>query len=224
MSAAMAVSFRVPILPWAQSPEDEARFQVKDPEQDVVEQNQSLHYTERSVGSNQLHGDHIAGPWRLDWTLSTNDSRQQEPDVRFFRNSFVVDSFVSNRPANSTEPENTRRIWRNIEEDNWQLSSSGDFSFEDWTEDEEHFRIGFNTDRTNRLYEQTYFGSPPNRPYPGYSSVGIEKQIGTVGGKSTTKIVYVQTDAMFITVRITAEANGIKNSVDVRLPIIKSDK
>jgi outer membrane receptor protein involved in Fe transport len=149
------------------SAEDEARFQVKDPEQDVVEQNQSLHYTERSVGSNQLHGDHLAGPWRLDWTLSTNDSRQQEPDVRFFRNSFVVDSFVSNRPANSTEPENTRRIWRNIEEDNWQLSGSGDFSFEDWTEDEEHIRLGFNTDRTNRLYEQRSFSYYFATQFPG---------------------------------------------------------
>jgi len=143
-----------------QSAEDEARFQVKDAEQLVVEQNQSLHYTERSVGSNQLHGDHLAGSWTFDWTLSKNDTRQQEPDVRFFRNFYVVDTFVSNKPSNSTEPENTRRIWRDIEEDNWQLASSAAFKFTSWTGDEAEIHSGFNADRTDRVYEQrsfTYF-------------------------------------------------------------------
>ena len=150
-----------------QSAEDEARFQVRDPGEPVVEQNQSLHYTERSVGSNQLHGDHLAGPWKLDWTLSMNDTRQQEPDVRFFRNFYVVDSFTSNRPSNSTEPENTRRIWRDIQEDNWQFNGSGIFSFEGWTGDEEQFRVGFNTDRTNRDYQQRSFSYYFATQYPG---------------------------------------------------------
>lgn len=150
-----------------QSAEDEARFQVKDPEQDVVEQNQSLHYTERSVGSNQLHGDHLAGPWHLYWTLSTNETRQQEPDVRFFRNTYVVDAAVSNRPSGTTEPENTRRIWRNIEEDNWQGNASGVFSYEGWTGDEEQISLGFNSDRTNRLYEQRSFSYYFATQFPG---------------------------------------------------------
>lgn len=150
-----------------QSAEDEARFQVKDAEQVVVEQNQSLHYTERSVGSNQMHGDHTAGPWRLAWTLSKNDTRQQEPDVRFFRNTYVTDSFVSSRPANSTEPENTRRIWRNIEEDNWQLASGAVFKFQGWTGEEGQLRAGFNVDRTDRLYEQRSFSYYFPTQFPG---------------------------------------------------------
>lgn len=150
-----------------QSAEDEARFQVKDADRAVVEQNQSLHYTERSVGSNQLHGDHVAGPWRLAWTLSKNDTRQQEPDVRFFRNTYVVDSFVSNRPANSTEPENTRRIWRNIEEDNWQLASGAVLAFKNWTGEEAQIRSGFNLDQTDRLYEQQSFSYYFATQFPG---------------------------------------------------------
>ena len=75
-------------------------------------------------------------------------------------------------------------------------------------------------DNAGRLYEESYFGSPSTRPFPGFASVGIDRQRGTLSGKATTAITYVQSDALRITVRISAEANGIRNSVDVRLPII----
>jgi hypothetical protein len=71
------------------------------------------------------------------------------------------------------------------------------------------------------LYEQTYFGSPLNRPFPGFSAVGVERQSQTLLGKALTNLLYVQSDATHITVRVSAESNGIRNSSDVFLPIIE---
>lgn len=77
-------------------------------------------------------------------------------------------------------------------------------------------------DVNGNLYEDNYFGSPLNKPFPGQASIGIDRQVGTVGGKAPTQIIYVQSDALRISVRVRAEANGIESFVDVRLPIILS--
>lgn len=79
-------------------------------------------------------------------------------------------------------------------------------------------------DANGALYEDTYFGSAATHPFPGEVSVGITKQVGTMAGKSTNQIVYVQSIARKVKVRITAESNGIRNFVDVVLPVVKSDE
>src|SRR6185436_18040788 len=88
------------------------------------EQNQSLQYTERTVGSAQLAGTHTFGekpasgfgPFLLDWVGAYNLTRQWEPDVRFFRN--IIDPATGNasKPSNSTDAGNSRRIFRDIHE------------------------------------------------------------------------------------------------------------
>jgi Bacterial Ig-like domain (group 1) len=75
-------------------------------------------------------------------------------------------------------------------------------------------------DGNGRLYETNYFSSPSSRPFPSQASVGIARQAGTVGGKALTQIVYVQTDATRVSVRVRAEANGIESFVDEWLPIV----
>ncbi|MEO7425793.1 MAG: Ig-like domain-containing protein [Fibrobacteria bacterium] len=79
-------------------------------------------------------------------------------------------------------------------------------------------------DAKGNLYEDTYFGSSPNHPFPGEVSVGIPRSINTLGGKATTKITYVQSMALTVGVRITAESNGIQSFVESILPIVKDDK
>ncbi len=76
------------------------------------------------------------------------------------------------------------------------------------------------TDANGNLYEITYFDSPYNHPFPGDVAVGIDKQTGTLAGKALTKITYVQTDAWIVSVRVTAESNGIRSYVDI-LPLPK---
>ncbi|MDB5106131.1 MAG: Ig-like protein [Fibrobacteres bacterium] len=79
-------------------------------------------------------------------------------------------------------------------------------------------------DASGAIYEQTFFGSTSNHAFPGEVSVGIPRQIASEGGKSTTKITYVQSMARYVSVRVTAESNGIQSFVDVQLPIVKDDK
>lgn len=78
-------------------------------------------------------------------------------------------------------------------------------------------------DANGDLYEETYFESTANHPFPGEVSVGVTRQVETVGGKALTKIVYVQSMARHVDVRLTAESNGIRAYVDVILPIIKDN-
>jgi hypothetical protein len=79
-------------------------------------------------------------------------------------------------------------------------------------------------DASGALYERSYYGSEATHPFPGEVSAGITKTVATVNGKATTAVIYVQSDANKVKVRITAESNGIRSSVDDILPIVKSDE
>lgn len=78
-------------------------------------------------------------------------------------------------------------------------------------------------DASGALYERAYYGSETTHPFPGEVSVGINKTVPSLNGKSTTAVIYVQSDARKVRVRITAESNGIRSAVDAILPIVKSD-
>jgi TonB-dependent receptor len=150
-----------------QSAEDEARIQVQDIGYPSIEQNQSLHYVERTVGSLQGHGQHtyddlfgtggIFSDLRFDWTVSANYTRQDEPDVRFFRNFFDFTNMSASKPSNSTEAQNTRRIWRNIAEENGQAAFNLAFPFKGPGDAEGAIRVGAVTDLTDRTYDQTSY-------------------------------------------------------------------
>jgi outer membrane receptor protein involved in Fe transport len=142
-----------------QAAEDESRFQAAG--SSSVEQNQSLHYTERVVRSWQLHGDHRwDGPGfaglLVDWVGSFNETRQDEPDVRFFRNIFDKITLTARQPSNSTEAQNTRRIFREVSEDNLQAAFNLTLPFQR-KESEGKVRFGLYWDSTDRDYGQTSF-------------------------------------------------------------------
>jgi TonB-dependent receptor len=150
------------------SSEDTARFQVEDQAYPVLEQNQSLHFTQRDVRSNQLHGTHILGGPKEDgsgsgslfeWTLAANSTLQDEPDVRFFRNVFgATDLFASmNFAGGSTSPQNTRRIFRTIEERNKQGGMDFSFPLQVWGERSGRIKTGVYFERTDRDYQQHSF-------------------------------------------------------------------
>lgn len=149
------------------SAEDEARYQIQAIGTETVEQNQALHYTERAVRSTQLHGTHrignppvVAGrgraPVRLEWTAAASRMRQDEPDVRFFRNRFSLVDYTAEMPPNSTPAQNTRRIFRDITEDDLQGSVNVAVPFT-WAEREGEFKAGLFYDRTDRDHRQRSF-------------------------------------------------------------------
>lgn len=146
-----------------QSDEDEARYQAESAGGTTIEQNQTLHYTERDLLSNQLHGVHRLGRvssgegWEIDWTAALNRTDQKEPDTRFFRNSFDLATFGATRPSNSTEAQNTRRIFRTIDEDNTQGQLDVKRSFVRFGDREAFVKAGLYREGTDRGYDQHSF-------------------------------------------------------------------
>ncbi|OQX81735.1 MAG: hypothetical protein B6D61_00280 [Bacteroidetes bacterium 4484_249] len=57
----------------------------------MIIQNRELGFQERSILANQLKGEHFIESWgklKINWVVSYTNSRQKEPDLRFFTNSY----------------------------------------------------------------------------------------------------------------------------------------
>jgi TonB-dependent receptor len=126
-----------------------------------VEQNQSLKYTERTVGSAQFHGEHDFSKAKLDWVAAYNTTRQRDPDVRFFRNFFTMefdgeDSYGTARQETQgvSREQNTRRTWRDVKEDGIQLALNAEMPFTQWTESEGKVKAGLFVQSTDRTYSE----------------------------------------------------------------------
>lgn len=158
---------------------DENRFQIQQKGPESQEHNQSLQYAERSVVSLQLQGSnkflHLFSKnekarfrrLELDWSISPNFTRQDEPDVRFFRNTFNQRTLLVAFPANSSPALNTRRIWRRIDERNGQIAFNAAIPFQGWGA-EGRIKFGAYWEDASREYKQrsysylfaTQFGRP----------------------------------------------------------------
>lgn len=144
---------------------DEARYQVSPVGENLIEQNQSLNYAERSVASYQLQGRDaftkvLGGGFsdlELEWSVSFNVTEQDEPDVRFFRNNFDTTTRQFYSPPNTTESYIRRRIWRNIQEDNRQLALDLNLPFTRGDEREGRLKFGAYLENADRDYTQTSF-------------------------------------------------------------------
>lgn len=139
------------------SAEDESRLQIQDEGFPSVEINQSLIYRAREVRSLQLGGAHAFRRWSFDWVLADNTTSQEEPDIRFFRYDYNFDSLTGRRPRNSTDAETSRRIWRNLREDNRLLKADFEVPRRSWTGEEMKIRSGFVLDRSDRSFDQRSF-------------------------------------------------------------------
>ncbi|MDQ8182812.1 TonB-dependent receptor [Pelagicoccus sp. SDUM812005] len=108
-----------------QSGEDEAIYRVGTfPEaiaNDIFRVN-NLHYTERSLSSNQVYGEHLfeaLNDIRIDWEVSKSKSTQDEPDFRLFYDA--IPSGEGGRPTVGGNLAPARRYWRALEENTEEL-------------------------------------------------------------------------------------------------------
>jgi len=59
----------------------------------MIIQNRELGFQERSIFANQLKGEHFIESWgKINWIVSYTTSKQTEPDLRFFTNSYYTDA------------------------------------------------------------------------------------------------------------------------------------
>lgn len=150
-----------------QAAEDSARVQIENLGGTSSEVNQSLRYVERTVVSVQLHGDHefpelfSFGKGEQDlfvkWVGSANFTRQDEPDLRFFRYEFDSLNQSGNTPGNSTSSQNTRRFFSDIVERNEQFAADARLEFLQWAGLESEIKIGVYGETSDREYEEASF-------------------------------------------------------------------
>jgi TonB-dependent receptor len=109
----------------------------------VWEQQQAIHYTERSLDTMQLRGKHRWDDWmssfagvELDWFGARNVAEQEEPDVRSFKNAVVynpdvpgVYSYIQSVEPSFSRASRTLRLWRDTKEDNSQVGLNLAFPF-----------------------------------------------------------------------------------------------
>ncbi len=155
--------------------EDDARILIEDRGStetiEKVDQNQAIRYTERELTSLQAHGEHTLpdlipgatfGDLRIAWDASDNRSSQEEPDVRFFRNTFSFDTTTgigagSDPGDGTTDADNTRRIWRQIADDNRQYALDVALPFAGPADKVGEVKVGGFHDTTERAYDQLSF-------------------------------------------------------------------
>lgn len=93
-------------------------------------QNRELGFQERSITANQFKGAHSLGGekgFRMDWIVSYTIAKQDEPDLRFFTNSFYPDAIGDARyEINPSKYKVPSRFRRSMDENN--LDSKLDFT------------------------------------------------------------------------------------------------
>ncbi len=140
-----------------QSAEDEARLQTERPTPDITEFNQALRYVERKLRAAQLHGEHEFKRWLIHWTLAKNETSQDEPDVRFFRYQFDREFKIGNFFANQPLGNQTRRIFRKIDESNRQGGVDISIPFTRFDDKPGRVKFGAYIDRSDRDFAQSSF-------------------------------------------------------------------
>lgn len=198
-----------------QAAEDEARFQVQNLGGSSQQQNQSLHYTQRLVTSFQLHGEHhfpTARDLALQWFWASNSTRQEEPDVRFFRNNFSLSTLEALKPSNSSDPQNTRRIWRDVEEGNEQAAADVKKSFRSWGDLRGEFRGGFRLDRTDRSYDQRSF----TYTFPNQTDAGVNDAVNE--NKEKAKFQASDPDQLWTDVFTDPDRIGLAPNIVISTP------
>jgi outer membrane receptor protein involved in Fe transport len=109
------------VLTTTHSGEDEARFQQGPTDSSGSAVNQedqirSLIFTERSLHSAQLRGEHFfeGNEWRMDWSLTAATSSQEDPDARYSNNEIDTESGIKSLVKPARAP---RRVFRDLSED-----------------------------------------------------------------------------------------------------------
>ncbi len=197
------------------STEDSARYQVQDFGDTTDQENQSIHYVERTIASGQLHGSHTFEPLWFKWVGSWNYTEQDEPDVRYFRNDIQrismsggLITYASTTPLNSTEYQNTRRIWRRGEEEGPLVKLDMGIPFTQWSDSEGEIKFGVYGERIDRVYEQRSFTFVFASPQAGPRSNPARIANSNKASYSTTDPTVLWTDVFLSSDRIGLATNN----------------
>lgn len=142
---------------------DQASLTIEDhePGADYWEQEQAIHYVERTLDVLQLRGHHEAEHFggdsiglEFDWFGVFNRTEQEEPDVRYFKNYVVKrdDGEWQYQPrtdgSSGADSDSSTRVWRNTREDNSQFGADVKVPFQVTVADLHHQFLNLGADKS----------------------------------------------------------------------------
>ena len=125
-----------------------------------VFQTRVLKYVERKLNSFQIGGEHLftgLNNLNAQWTTSFNKNEQDEPDLRFFSNHYVItstDTVYTIRPSLYTEPQ---RLYRNLDESTNAVDLKFTLPFKQWSGYSGNLKFGTYYSYKDREYRERVF-------------------------------------------------------------------
>jgi hypothetical protein len=170
-------------------PNDPLHLGNKDRDAAPYLRTETLQYTERTTQTIQFNGQHTLPlpHWKfrnfltfmspeVDWGLSHSSANLSQPDKRQFGSMWWAERynpgyppyvppftepavFAPYKPAENFTLGNLQRIWKDISEQSDQVFLDMTFPFEQWSEEEGYFKIGFFHDQVEREYNQDSYSN-----------------------------------------------------------------
>ncbi|MBN2289412.1 MAG: TonB-dependent receptor, partial [Candidatus Glassbacteria bacterium] len=151
-----------------QSGESSARYLAgqfpRDLTGNAIYETRVLKYTERTLNSFQLRGEHDLPELfssHLEWTGSFNFSGQIEPDLRYFTDNYTVrerngtvDTLYSIRPSIYPKP---NRYFRDLSEDNMNFDLKVSLPFKQWKGLHSQMKVGGAYNEVERHFRERRF-------------------------------------------------------------------
>jgi TonB-dependent receptor len=151
-----------------QSGESEARYLYgtfpRDLSGNSIYETRVLKYTERSLNSFQLRGEHDITDlhdMHIEWTGAVSQTGQEEPDLRYFTDNYTirerngsVDTTYAIRNSIYPLP---NRYYRDLQEDNFNLTLDVGVPFKQWNGLYSKFKFGGALNGTNRAFRENRY-------------------------------------------------------------------
>ncbi|MEE4310574.1 MAG: TonB-dependent receptor [candidate division KSB1 bacterium] len=125
---------------------------------DDIYESTVLEYKERTLTSLQFHGDHhfarLFGS-KLSWKANLANSKQNEPDLRYFTNYMTIDGEERNVGLFTNLP--STRLFRELDQQNQEFSLDYEIPYRQWSGRKGSFKIGgFYSDKERNFTERSY--------------------------------------------------------------------
>lgn len=142
----------------------------------VTFETRTLAFTERKLDSYQLSGRHvfpIFGNTKLEWSGTSTNTVQDEPDLRFFSNDFAEVNVGGNNPQTiykitpSVYPVPTR-LFRNLQDDILETKADLTIPFRGWTNQSMQLKIGGLVSTKSREFTEFQFNYRQDAPSSQY--------------------------------------------------------
>ncbi|MCI0695766.1 TonB-dependent receptor [candidate division KSB1 bacterium] len=117
----------------------------------------TLQYTERELRSAQLSGSHLLpSVWnaRLEWTGSFTNSRQQEPDLRYFSNDYTPAANTTHYNISASNYPRPAHYYRDMDEEQWEGNLNITVPFKQWQGFASSFKFGGLVSGKDRLFRE----------------------------------------------------------------------